>query len=169
MTKMRYKNFEFDVNPSTVKTELSSSISENALIGSDSAVSCVSRRASVISGEGSFWGENAVRLSRELKSVREQPQSGWLFLPDGSCFNAFFSYLSITEDVKKGCVSYSFKFVENCNHRKSFFDFGFTYVKNGENMFDVAYRSAVDVEKLMELNDYKSPFALKEGDRVVLK
>lgn len=168
-TKMKFKDFEFDVNPEKIKTEHSSNISQNPLFGSDSAVYNISRNASVISGEGSFWGEGAAEFSRELKRIREEPDAGWLFLPDGSCFNAFFSFLSITEEAKKDCVSYSFTFTENCNHRKSSYDFGFTYAESGENMFDVAYRSGVSIEKLMELNNFKTPFDIKEGDRVVLK
>ena len=167
--KMKFKDFEFPSNPAVIKTKLSANVRENPLFQSDSAVYHISRNAAVISGEGSFWGEERFTASVLLKRLQSSSSSGWLFLPDGSCFNAFFTSLTIEEDAKKGCVSYSFSFTENCAHVQEEYDFGFTLARENENMFDIAYRCDVPVETLMRLNDFKTPFSVKEGDRVTLK
>lgn len=167
--KMRFKDFEFPSNPAVIKTELSANVRENPLFQRDSAVYNVSRNAAVISGNGSFWGEERFTASALLKKLQNSSSAGWLFLPDGSCFNAFFTALTIEEDAKRGCVSYSFSFTENCSHRKEEYDFGFTLALENENMFDIAHRCGVAVETLMRLNDFKTPFSVKAGDKVVLK
>ena len=167
--KMRFKDFEFPFNPTVIKTQLSGNVRENALFDSDSAVYGVSRNAAVISGEGSFWGEERFSASALLKKLQSSRGSGWLFLPDGSCCNAFFTSLTLTEDAKRGCISYSFSFTENCLHKKDEYDFGFTVAKENENMFDIAHRCGVPIERLMRLNDFKTPFSVKAGDKVVLK
>ena len=167
--KMKFKDFEFPSNPAVIRTKLSSNVRENPLFQRDSAVYNISRNATVISGEGSFWGEERFTASALLKKLRSSNSSGWLFLPDGSCYNAFFTSLTVEENAKKGCVSYSFSFTENCAHVKEEYDFGFTLALENENMFDIAHRCGVAVETLMRLNDFKTPFSVKEGDKVVLR
>lgn len=167
--KMRFKDFEFPSNPAVIKTELSANVRENSLFESDSAVYNISRNAAVISGKGCFWGEERFTASALLKKLQSSSDAGWLFLPDGSCFNAFFTALTVEEDAKKDCVFYSFSFTENCLHKKEEYDFGFTLAQENENMFDIAHRCGVPIETLMRLNDFKTPFSIKAGDRVVLK
>lgn len=167
--KMKFKDFEFPSNPSVIKTELSANVREDPLFESDCAVYNISRNAAVISGKGCFWGEERFTASALLKKLQRSSSAGWLFLPDGSCFNAFFTSLTIEEDAKKGCVFYSFSFTENCPHTKEEYDFGFTITLENENMFDIAHRCGAAVETLMHLNDFETPFSVKEGDRVVLR
>lgn len=167
--KMKFKDFEFPSNPAVIKTQLSANVREAPLFDSDSAVYNVSRNAAVISGEGSLWGEERFTASALLKRLQKSSEAGWLFLPDGSCYNAFFTSLTIEEDAKKGCVFYAFSFTENCSHTKEKYDFGFTLAKAGENMFDIAHRCGVPIEALMRLNDIRTPFDVKEGDKVVLE
>lgn len=169
MLKMTYKGFKFLSNPEVIDVTLSANVREKPLFGSDSAVSNVSRNAAVISGEGHFWGKDALSASRELKRLQRSSSSGWLFLPDGSCYDAFFSSLTIKEEAQRDCISYSFKFIENCRHTSDDYDFGFTYAEEGENMFDISNRCTVEIETLMRLNNYKTPFSIKAGDKVVLK
>ena len=167
--KMKFKDFEFPSNPAVIKTELSANVREEPLFQSNSAVYNISRNATVISGEGCLWGEERYTASALLKKLQSGSGAGWLFLPDGSCFNAYFTSLTIKEDAKKGCVSYAFSFTENCSHGKEEYDFGFTLALKNENMFDIAHRCGVAVETLMRLNDFKTPFSIKEGDKVVLR
>ena len=167
--KMRYKDFEFPSNPAVIKTELSNNVREDPLFGRDSAVYNVSRNAAVISGEGSLWDTDRITVATELKQLHKRGGAGWLFLPDGSCYNAFFTLLTISEDAKKGCITYAFSFTENCDHTETEYDFGYTYAKENENMFDIAFRCNTQIEKLMGLNDFETPFSVNAGDRVVLK
>ncbi len=166
---MKFKNFEFPANPETVSVDYSDNIREFPLFDSDSAVCRVSRNAAQIRCGGAFWGEDRLVLAQELKGLFRDCSSGWLFLPDGECFDAFLVSLSVTETAKKGCVSYSMVFRENCSHKKSTAQLDCTYAQENENMFDIAYRCGARVETLMELNEYKTPFSVQAGDRVMLK
>ncbi|MCI9112220.1 MAG: LysM peptidoglycan-binding domain-containing protein [Eubacterium sp.] len=169
MMKMKYKDFEFPSNPSVLKVELSDNVVEKPLFGSDSAVYSISHNAALISGEGCFWGKDGIVFSRELKALQKSSSSGWLFLPDGGCYNAFLTALTVKEDARKGCVFYTFSFTENCNHKKDEFDFGFTYALENENMFDISHRCGVEIERLMQLNNIETPFSVSVGDKVVLR
>ena len=167
--KMRYKSFEFETNPMMICVNSSRNIKEVSLINSSSAVENVSRNAAVISGEGAFYGEKAAENAAALEALQHSGDSGWLFLPDGGCYDAYFKELTIKADSKKNCILYSFSFIENCSGKSESCDFEATYAAEGENMFDIAFRCKTAVETLMRLNDYKNPFAVCAGDRVVLK
>ena len=104
-----------------------------------------------------------------MTAIQKSSSSGWLFLPDGGCYNAFLTALTVKEDSKKGCVAYTFSFSENCNHKKDEYDFGCTYALENENMFDISYRCGVEIERLMQLNNIETPFSLSVGDKVVLR
>lgn len=169
LMKMKYKDFEFPLNPSVIKVKHSRNISEKSLFDSDSAVYNISKNASVISGEGSFFGEKAFEYAGELEKINKESSSGWLFLPNGSCFDAYFKELTIKSDAKKNDVFYTFTFIENCNHKKNEREIEFVYAKEGENLFDVAYRCGISLETILELNNFKNPFDISVGDKVVLK
>lgn len=166
---MRYKNFVFETNPAKISITNSRNINEKPLFNIDSAVSNISRNAVVITGSGSVYGENAFEFAAELKRLSFSSESGWLFLPNGESYDVFFRELSVEIDSKKSGIYYTFCFVENCNHKKEKFNFDFTYAKKDENMFDIAYRCNKSVETLMRINNYKNPFDISEGDRVVLE
>jgi len=144
-------------------------ISETALAESSSAVENISRNAAVIKGEGEFYGESAAEKAAALEALYKSSEPGWLFLPDGGCYDAYFKDLTVKTDAKRSCIFYSFSFIENCSGKKAEYDFEVTYAQQGENMFDIAFRCKTAVETLMRLNDYKNPFAVCAGDRVVLK
>lgn len=166
MIKMKFKDYEFPCNPTAVKTEFSENIKENPLFGKSSAVYCISHNAAVITCEGSVWGESAGEFISRLHILRSSKNPGWLFLPDGNCFNAFLSAVSFLEDAKKNCVSYKITFVENCSEKDDEYNFGFTYAKKGENMFDIAFRCGKTIDALMAANDFENPFSVKEGKKV---
>lgn len=169
LCKMKYKNFEFPLNPSAVEIKYSSNINEASIVESDSAVELISKNATIVTGEGSFFGEDAFTLASELERLSAEHDSGWLFLPNGACFDVFLKELFIKSDARKNEVFYSFKFIENCNHRKSRLELDFVKARKNENLFDIAHRCRKPLEKIMELNNFKSPFDIKEGDRVALK
>lgn len=169
LMKMKYKDFEFPLNPSVIKVKHSRNISENPILDSDSAVYNISKNASVISGEGCFFGEKAFQYASELERLSKSSSSGWLFTPNGNCFNAYFKELTIKSDAKRNEVFYAFTFIENCNHKKNQRNIDFVYAREDENLFDIAYRCDVPIETLLELNNRKNPFDISVGDKVVLK
>lgn len=169
MVKMKFKDFEFPNNPLFIKTEMSHRIIENPIINGESAVFSVSEKAAVIKADGCFWDKDGADASFKLKTMIKSRKPGWLFLPDGSCYNAFLFSLDIREDAKKNCVSYSIAFIENYPNKKNEYNFGFTFAEDNENMFDIAFRCDKSIESLMKLNDFSSPFSVKKGDKVVLQ
>lgn len=169
MIKMKFKDFEFPNNPLFIKTEMAQKISESLILSGESTVCSTAEKATVIQADGCFWGDDGADASLKLKMLMKSRKPGWLFLPDGSCFNAFLSSLDIKEDAKKSCISYSVSFIEKCPNKKGGYDFGFTYAQENENMFDIAFRCDKSIEMLMKLNDFSNPFSVKKGDKVVLQ
>lgn len=169
LMKMKYKNFEFPLNPSVIKVKHSRNIAENSIIDSDSAVYNISKNASVISGEGCFFGDKAFQYASELENLSKSSSPGWLFTPNGDCFNAYLKELTIKSDAKRNDVFYTFTFVENCNHKKNERDIEFVFAKEGENLFDIADRCNIPIETILDINDFKNPFDISAGDKVVLK
>ena len=169
MVKMKFKDFEFPNNPLFIKTEMAQRINESPVLSGESRVFSIADKATVIKADGCFWGEEGEAASLKLKILMKSRKSGWLFLPDGSCFNAYLSSLDIQEDAKKNAVSYSISFIEKCPNKQGEYHFGFTYAKENENMFDIAFRCDKSIENLMKLNDFSNPFSVKKGDKVVLQ
>lgn len=169
MVKMKFKDFEFPDNPLFIETAMAQSVRENLMLSGDFIVSCNAEKATVIKADGCFWGEKAADASLKLKVLMKNREAGWLFLPDGSCFNAFMASLEIKEDAKKNCVSYNISFIEKCTAKRSKYNFYFTYAQDDENMFDIAHRCDKSIEDLMKLNDFSNPFSVKNGDKVVLQ
>lgn len=168
LAKMKYKDFEFPINPGEIEIKYSRKISEKSLIDSDTSVYNFCKNPSVISGSGKFFGKSANEYLNHLCYLNKNSESGWLFLPNGECFDAFFKDLYIKQNSKEESVFYSFVFIENCHHKSVNEKLDFTTVKKNENLFDVANRCGVLIEKIMENNDYKTPFDVKKGDEVKL-
>jgi hypothetical protein len=95
--------------------------------------------------------------------------AGWLFLPSGEAVYCYFTELALSQSSQKGAISYSAVFTEADTKRQEKKHFSFTYATEGENAFDIAYREGISVSELMRLNDFKTPFDIKSGDRVVLE
>ncbi|MDE5996348.1 MAG: hypothetical protein K2G56_05455 [Eubacterium sp.] len=169
MIKMKFEDFEFPNNPLFIKTEMAQRMNERCVLNGKSKIFPVSDRATVIKADGCFWGEDGADASFKLKILMKSRKAGWLFLPDGSCYNAYLSSLDIQEDAKKSCISYSISFIEKSNDKKSEYPFEFTYAEENETMFDIAFRCDKSIERLMELNDFSNPFSVQKGDKVVLQ
>lgn len=169
LMKMKYKAFEFQANPSLIEVSKSKKINERPLLDAGSAVREISKNAAVISVQGRFYGENAQTLAYELEILNDEKGPGWLFLPNGDCFDAYFKSLNLKMDASKNSVYYSAVFVENENHKLYKSEFPYTVALDHENAFDIAERCGVSVESIMQHNDIKTPFDIKKGDKVVLK
>lgn len=119
MIKMKFKDFEFPNNPLFIKTEMAQNIRESLILSGESTVFSTAEKATVIKADGCFWGDDGADASLKLKILMKSRKPGWLFLPDGSCFNAFLSSLDMKEDAKKSCISYSISFIEKCPKKKT--------------------------------------------------
>lgn len=168
LIKMRYKGFTFPVNPSSIKAELSKTISASTIPFSFSKTQEVGFSPSVISASGSFTGNTAQENARTLLRIFKDRGSAYLFIPGIEPLKAYFKNLSISFNAEKNSADYSLIFVEDNRGKKSKFDFGFTYALEGENLFDIANRTNRDFDKIFEANHFMDMFSVKEGDKVWL-
>lgn len=168
LIKMSYKGFVFSANPSSIKIQLSKYVSKRNIPFFTSKTQEICFQPARITGKGIFVGNDAGELADKLMRVFKSEGSGYLFLPNSEPVPAYFDALDISYDAEKNCVSYTFSFIEDCKGKKHNFDFGYTFALAGENLYDVANRTDVSIEKLVACNDFKDLFSLTEGDRVRL-
>lgn len=166
LIKMSYKNFEFDVNPCTVKVDYSKNIATRFIIDSTDKAQEMSASPVVVTGSGSFVGDGAKEKAYQLGLIFNSAGSDYLFCPGYQPVKAFFKNLSVCTNAQKGCVDYTFTFVEDYQGKKQQYDFGYTFALEGENLFDIANRLNINVEVLVAKNDFEDVFAVKEGDKV---
>lgn len=166
--KMGFKGFVFNVNPSSIKIDYSKRISTKPVLFSTGKTQEISFEPTKIKGEGKFTGKNARQYAHSLEQVFKRSGSSFLFVPDGTPIKAFFTGLNISYNSEEGSVSYSFEFVEDYQGELDSFDFGFTYALEGENLYDIANRTNVDVNEIFSHNDFKDLFSVEGGDKVWL-
>ncbi|MFR5875368.1 MAG: hypothetical protein ACLUFN_02635 [Eubacterium sp.] len=166
--KMNYKGFSFDVNPTSIKTELSKNIAKKSILFKSAKTQEVFFEPARISGSGRFVGTDARQKAHNLMRIFKSKGSAYLFAYDMPPMKAFFCNLSVSYSAKENCVSYTFSFVEDCNDKQFSYDFGCTYALEGENLYDISNRTDVAVERLFEYNNYSDLFSVRKGDRVWL-
>lgn len=168
MIKMKYRDFEFEVNPSEVSMKLSKNISKRDLYNHGEKCEEINKRGAVISGKGYFVGENAMNRAYALVRVYNKKGSDFLFTPFCTPMKMYFTSLEVHYSASESRVEYSFEFVQDGFEKKESYDFGYTFALDGENLFDISNRTGVDVQRLASLNDFGDLFAVREGDRVWL-
>lgn len=167
--KMKYKDFEFPTNPATLEISSKQNISVTDVYGSKGVAENVSAIPTVITGSGVFYGEKAHEHCTYLARLLKDSDSGWLHCPTAYPVKAFFADFVYKVNSEKSCISYSFRFIEDCNETKTEKKLYYTYVLDGENCFDIAYRENVSVNDIMRLNDLKTPFDIVQGERMKIR
>jgi hypothetical protein len=166
---MKFKDFEFPSNPNTIEITSNRNVNINCVYGEKSVTENVSCNPTVISGSGSFFGDNADEYCTRLSRLLKIESSGWLYCPNAYPIKAFFSEFTYKVDSEKGCVQYNFTFIEDCSSKQEEKKFCYTISQKDENAFDIANREGVSVDDVMTLNDFKSPFDIKEGTTVKIR
>lgn len=167
--KLKYKNFEFPSNPEKIEILSSTNCSSSAVLDKNSAVQNVSVNPVIVKGSGEFYGNTGEETAALIQNMLRDKRSGWLMLPFFVPVKAFFTAFEFCKNSSKNAVSYSFEFTEDCSGRVAERDFKYTLAKAGENAFEIANRYDISVNDIMLFNDFKTPFDIKEGDRVVLR
>ena len=121
-----------------------------------------------IKGNGKFVGSNAGEKAHELIKVFQSKGSSFLFSHDLPPMRAYFSSLDISYNAVEECVDYSFEFIEDSDAKNPIRNFGYTFALANENLYDIANRTSVGVEKLFKCNNYPDLFSVREGDKVWL-
>lgn len=165
--RMCYKGMIFNANPYSIKTDFSKKIETKTIPFGFGKSTEVCRMPAKISGSGIFTGTDAGEKAYELMRIFEKGGASYLFMPKLAPVKAYFTGLSMS--VKnENCIEYSFAFTEECADKKSHYSFGYTYARNGENLYDIANRCSVSSRQLFDANDFMDMFAVREGDKVWL-
>lgn len=166
--KMKYKGFEFDVNPKDFKICMNKSSVKYDTVYSEQICVENGRDCVSVSGEGCFVGENAADKAFEMVRVYNKKGGDYLFLPNSVPLKMHFISLNISYSSGNDRVDYSFVFTQESNTKSEAKTPRFTYALEEENLFDVANRTGIEIESLVKCNDIGNIFALKEGDKIWL-
>ena len=93
--KMKYKGFEFDVNPKDFKTCMNKSSVKYTTVYSEQICVENGRNCVSVSGKGCFVGENAANKAFEMVRVYNKKGSDYLFLPNSVPLKMHFTSLHI--------------------------------------------------------------------------
>lgn len=166
--KMRFGDFVFPSNPAKLEISTSLHCSEGAAYGGGSRTKPVSLRPVTVRGKGEFYGDTAAQSCHHLQHMLRLQQPYELILPTAVGLEAYLSEFSFGKTAGRNSISYSFVFTEAKSTAVQTAQCC-TVAARGENAFMTAGRCGVSVSDIMRLNDLKTPFDLKEGDRVVLR
>ena len=167
--KMSYKGFQFPVNVSSIEADYSKKVKSVIIPRGSARAQEICFNPTVIKGAGCFTGRDANEKANMLMTAFQSKGSAYLFSPVFSPMRMYFSKLKMSADSEKGCIEYRFTFIEEVNSKGRRYDFGYTFALPEENLYDVANRCGVRVEKLVEANGVKDLFSLNEGDKIWLK
>lgn len=150
--KMSYKGFVFPVNPKNIRIRHDRKVSRGAVPYGSDAVSDMGAAARVISGEGEFFGENAVNDFMALKAAADSGGAGMLYIPSQKPICAVLSRLDMLCEDSEGIVKYSFTFVESESGSR-----GAAGVITGDGrscLWDISYKYGADIDILIGLNPH---------------
>ncbi len=166
---MQYKGFTFHINPKTVKLQMTKSIStaKHPFFKTDTQET--GTLPCTVSGSGILTGKDAGEQALRLAALFQQKGSATLFAPSLPALRMYFQSLSISNDAESSALQYTVTFVQDTGAKQPVYDFGYTFAKAGENLFDIANRTGTPLETVVAANDFATLFAVREGDKVWLR
>lgn len=168
---MRFKDFEFSVNPQKMQIKSSSKIEKVQTSLNEMSLENFIANPNVISGEGSFVGKDCQAEFQKLYEIFETGQAGELIFSGSQPLKALMTKLTKNLDSYEDVVFYEFEFVEVPKLKKMKNAWQSEYIiKDGETLWHVANYFNISIEFLMELNEHISnPFNVKKGDKVIIR
>lgn len=166
--KAKYKGFELPVNPSCLEVLSSTNCESKGSISANSFCENVFVNPTVVTGQGELYGDKGGEYCSLIQNMLKSTSSDWLFIPGFAPIKAFLTEFKYSRSVSNGAYQYSFKFVEDCKGKSAKRFVAYTIAQRGENAFDIADRCGIAVDDVMSLNDFKSPFDISEGEKVVI-
>jgi hypothetical protein len=164
---MRFMGYTLHHNPHTLQVISNANLSQYFIPEFTEVTESMGDKATVVKGEGAFYGDNAFEQFAELKQLSKAHKAGVLSV---SGINPFYAYLS---ELKLKCtpvddyVEYSFTFIESADYK---YQENSTApnryaVKQGEDLWDISCRLNIPIERLISLNlQLKNTYDLSEGD-----
>lgn len=148
---MRYKGFTLWCNPLSIEIESKINNVSYTLPYSGEVQEYAGRKCRVISGKGELRGKDCLSQYAKLYALHAEGGKGILSLPTIEPVAALFTRLTALADVTPDRISYSFQFVE-LSSNENLKTGKIHKVKEGETLFDIAYKYGVSVDSLIKLN-----------------
>ncbi len=116
--KLRFKGYELPYNPKSFSLKKERHILQLNSPLSGSVIQDLGFHARVLTGEGKFYGTDAKKQYDALYSLFEKGGSGVLHIPGQKPFHAYFASISASRVAGPDMISYTFKFIEDCQKAK---------------------------------------------------
>lgn len=168
---IKFCDFEFSVNPQSMEIISDSKYSKTQLANQNYCIDNFLTQPSVISGIGSFVGDNANDEFISLFEIFKQGKVGTLQFSGMRPINCIMTKLNKKLESFENVVSYEFEFLEVPRNKDNLDGQGKVYtIQDGETLWNVAVKFDISIEKIMKLNpEISSPFNVKLGDKVNIK
>ncbi|MBR5272476.1 MAG: hypothetical protein IKU25_03665 [Clostridia bacterium] len=168
---MRFKDFVWPINPAEISFSTKNTVKELNLLYGGCILQNLGRQPKIISGKGTFTGENAFFWFSELEKLFAQNTSGILLISGIAPCNATFTKLKMLGQPAKDTVQYEFVFVEDIGEIESNSTQScYVVLSCGQNLWHISNLHCVAIETLMKLNPFiPSPWEVKQGDVVRIK
>ena len=112
MLKMRFGSFVWPNNPRTYTISCKRQTAVHKVPMGGFVVQDLGRTATVMKGEGEFFGANAYSTFLELQAVFQKGGRGTLVHPVWQTAGAYFTELELTQEPRDDYVAYRFTFCE---------------------------------------------------------
>ncbi len=166
-SKIRYKGYEWEHNPESLRIVYSDNINELKLFDGKSIPRKLSSKCRIVKGRGGFIGYDCLEQFNELLKLQTEPESGVLTLPETKPFYAYFKKLELICEPVSDTVFYSFEFIEDSVRNTVIEEEYYHTVLEDETLWDISYRYGADINSLIELNSQISRVdELETGSRV---
>ncbi len=164
---MRFMGHTLHHNPHTLTVTSSANIYQQNIVGLTAVVHNMGNNATIVKGEGVFYGESAFEQYLLLKQLYNTCQAGVLSVSD---INPMYAYLS---DLKLKCtpidnyVEYTFTFTQVSDYSKAENSTAPTQyiVQQNEDLWDISNKLNIPIEDLIAYNpSLKSTYSIAQGD-----
>ncbi len=164
---MRFMGYTLHHNPHTLQIINNANIEQYCIPDFTELTENIGNKATVVKGEGVFYGENAFEQFVELKQLAKSNKAGVLSVSGINPFYACLSELRLKCTPVDDYVEYSFTFIESADYKYKENSTAPTkyIVKQAEDLWDISCKLSIPIEKLINLNpQLKNTYDISEGD-----
>lgn len=166
--RLQFKDYAFPANPYTLRISAAKTLTSQKAPGWHTATQEICADPLTITAEGELYAGEAREQMHAMLALQRETGSGELYIPYDDSRRVFFEELTFTIAADGETITYTAVFKEDMQTPKKICAVTTTTAEAGENLFDIAARCGVSLEKLIERNNLKSPFDITEGQEVLL-
>lgn len=167
---MRYKSFTWPNDPRTYTLSCQRQTAVHKIPMGGFAVQDLGRTATVMRGEGEFFGPRAYESFRQLVQVFRQPGAGLLLHPLWQTGGAHFTQLYLTQEPRENYVAYAFEFCQSADGGQSASGAqakGYYVLQEADTLWSVAQRYGLRMQALLAMNpEIANPNRVRAGQKV---